>query len=81
MNANQYAAPHSERVQALVIEDIGVVLSADMPDIATRRRVFATHKELEPYWLPLCTVVKTGFEIEAGWTLANDPSPSVGRSR
>src|SRR4051812_1193486 len=75
VNAYEYAARHPERVQALIIEDIGVEIPGDMPPVLGWTGTFHTREELEnqvghrfvPY-------LRDSFrETAAGWALAFEP--------
>jgi len=79
VNAYQFAARHPERVRALIIEDIGAVVTDDISDILPWQGVFRTREELEakigsrfvPY-------LRESFrQSGAGWRLAFDPSDMV----
>jgi esterase len=47
VNAYQFAARRSERVRALIIEDIGVQISSELPDMRGWDGCFANREELE----------------------------------
>lgn len=75
VNAYQYAARYPERVQALIIEDIGVEVPGDMPPVLGWTGTFHSREELEhqvgqrfvPY-------LRDSFrETAAGWALAFEP--------
>jgi esterase len=79
VNAYQFAARHPDRVKALIIEDIGAVVTDDISFVLPWRGVFSTHEELD---------VKIGARFlpyfqdsfrhsEAGWHLAFDPQDMV----
>jgi esterase len=79
VNAYQFAARHPDRVSALIIEDIGAVVTDDISFILPWQGVFATREELEarigsrfvPYF-------REAFRhSEAGWHLAFDPHEMV----
>ncbi len=79
VNAYQFAARHPERVKALIIEDIGVVVADDISFVLPWRGAFSTREELEekigerfvPY-------LRDSFRhSEAGWHLAFDPLDMV----
>ena len=79
VNAYQFAARHPERVRALIIEDIGAVVTDDISFILPWQGVFATREELEakigsrfvPY-------LRESFrQSGAGWGLAFDPREMV----
>ena len=79
VNAYQFAARHPDRVQALIIEDIGVVVTDDISFVLPWQGVFPTREELEerigerfvPY-------LRDSFrQSEDGWRLAFDPRDMV----
>ena len=79
VNAYQFAARHPDRVKALIIEDIGAMVSDDISFILSWRGFFATREELEvkigerflPYF-------QDSFRhSDAGWHLAFDPQDMV----
>ena len=79
VNAYQFAARHPDRVRALIIEDIGSVVTDDISFILPWRGEFPTREELEerigerfvPY-------LRDSFRhSEAGWHLAFDPQDMV----
>lgn len=75
VNAFQYAARHPERVRALIIEDIGVEISSDMPPVLHWAGVFSSRLELEnQIGARLSPYLQDSFrEINGGWTLAFEP--------
>jgi esterase len=75
VNAYGFAAKHPERVLALVIEDIGVELSSDLPPMIGWAGTFANEEELENQvgdrMLPY---LRQSFRQTAeGWRLAFEP--------
>jgi pimeloyl-ACP methyl ester carboxylesterase len=79
VNAYQFAARQTVRVKALIIEDIGAMVSDDISFILSWRGFFATREELEvkigerflPYF-------QDSFRhSDAGWHLAFDPQDMV----
>jgi esterase len=79
VNAYQFAARYSDRVRALIIEDIGAVVSDDISFILPWQGLFPTREELEekvsarfvPY-------LSDSFrQSNAGWHLAFDPQDMV----
>lgn len=74
VNAYQYAARRPERVRALVIEDIGVEISDDLPPMAGWAGSFRTREELEKQLPRFAPYLRESFrETAAGWRLAFDP--------
>lgn len=76
VNAYQFAALHPEKVQALVIEDIGPIVTGDVSFVHDWSGIFPTRKELEERVGPrLAPYVKESFRHnESGWQLAFEPS-------
>lgn len=79
VNAYQFAARHPDRVNALIIEDIGAVVTDDISFVLPWRGVFSTREELEvkigTRFLPY---LQDSFRhSEAGWHLAFDPQDMV----
>jgi len=79
VNAYQFAARHPERVRALIIEDIGAVVTDDISFILPWQGLFSTREELEakigarfaPYF-------QDSFRhSDTGWHLAFDPQDMV----
>lgn len=79
VNAYQFAALHPQHVSALIIEDIGVVVTDDISFILPWEGTFATREDLAarigtrfaPYF-------KDSFrETETGWKLAFEPREMV----
>ncbi|HMG86885.1 MAG TPA: alpha/beta hydrolase [Terracidiphilus sp.] len=79
VNAYQFAARHPERVKALIIEDIGAVVTDDIGFVLPWRGVFSTREQLEvrvgarfvPY-------LSDSFRrSDHGWHLAFDPQDMV----
>ena len=75
VNAYQFAARNPGRVQALVIEDIGVVLNNDLNFVLSWKGKFKTREQLEEVvgqrYLPY---LKDSFRSDSlGWRLAFDP--------
>jgi esterase len=79
VNAYQFAARHPDRVRALIIEDIGAVVTGDISFVLPWQGVFSTREELEarigarfvPYLSD--SIRQSG----AGWRLAFDPQDMV----
>jgi len=79
VNAYQFAARHPDRVQALIIEDIGAVVTDDISFVLPWQGVFPTRDELEGLigkrFLPY---LRDSFRhSEDGWRLAFDPHDMV----
>ena len=75
VNAYRFAARHPGRVQAIIIEDIGVVLKEELSFVLNWKGVFATREQLEevvgPRYLPY---LRDSFRHDpGGWRLAFDP--------
>lgn len=79
VNAYQFAAAHPDQVRAIIVEDIGAVVSDDIRFILAWAGVFPTRQELEaridsrflPYF-------QDSFRhTSAGWSLAFDPHDMV----
>jgi esterase len=79
VNAYQFAARIPDRVQALIIEDIGAVVTDDISFILPWEGVFATREELEArIGLRFVPYLRDSFRhSEAGWHLAFDPRDMV----
>ncbi len=75
VNAYEFAAKHPERVVALVIEDIGVELSGDLPPMIGWAGTFAKEEELESQiGPPMLPYLRESFRQTAGgWRLAFEP--------
>ncbi len=79
VNAYQFAARNPERVRALVIEDIGVVVAGDTSFALAWGGLFPSREALAervgPHFLPY---LQDAFrESPAGWRLAFDPRDTV----
>ncbi len=83
VNAYQFAARHPERVSALVIEDVGAVVSDDISFILPWAGVFATREELaNQIGARFAPYFEDSFrQIENGWRLAFEPSEMVESQR
>lgn len=79
VNAYQYAARNSDRVQGLIIEDIGAVVTDDISFILPWQGLFTTREELEERIGPrLVPYLRDAFrQSDAGWHLAFDPRDMV----
>lgn len=79
VNAYQFAARHPDRVKALIIEDIGVVVSDDISFVLPWQGVFATREELkEKIGERFLPYLQDSFRhSDAGWHLAFDPQDMV----
>ena len=79
INAYEFASRCPERVIALVIEDIGVELSGDLPPMNGWSGTFASQKELEsqigPRMLPYLR--ESLRQTASGWRLAFEPNDMV----
>ena len=75
VNAYEFAARHPDRVLALVIEDIGVELSSDLPPMTGWAGTFANEQELEnQVGNRMLPYLRQSFRQTAtGWRLAFDP--------
>jgi len=75
VNAYQYAAHHAEKVKALVIEDVGATVSADMNFVLAWGGNFKTRAALaEHVGARLLPYLEDSFrQTPAGWRLAFDP--------
>ena len=75
VNAYQFAARYPDRVSALIIEDIGVVISEDTSFVLKWKGTFQTREELENRIGPrLAPYLRDSFrEVSGGWRLAFDP--------
>jgi len=75
VNAYEFAARHPDRVLALVIEDIGVELSSDLPPMTGWAGTFASEQELEnQVGSRMLPYLRQSFRQTAtGWRLAFDP--------
>jgi esterase len=75
VNAYEFAARHPERALALVIEDIGVELSGDLPPMTGWAGTFAKKEELENQvggrMLPY--LQQSFRQTSGGWRLAFEP--------
>ncbi len=79
VNAYEFASRYPKRVIALLIEDIGVELSGDLPPMTGWSGTFATEEELQtqvgPRMLPY---LRDSFRQTAnGWRLAFEPNHMV----
>jgi esterase len=79
VNAFQFAARHPEKVRALIVEDIGVVLSEDLRFTFAWGGTFPTRQALaERVGERLAPYLADAFrEVEGGWRLAFDPLDMV----
>jgi len=79
VNAYQFAARHPQRVSALIIEDIGAVVTDDISFILPWEGTFATREDLVtrigPRFAPYFE--DSIRETEAGWKLAFEPREMV----
>ncbi len=75
VNAYQYAARRPERVRALIIEDIGVEISGDLPSMTGWAGNFRTRDDLESQvGQRFAPYLRDSFrESAAGWRLAFEP--------
>ena len=75
VNAYQFAARYPDRVSALIIEDIGVIISEDTSFVLKWKGTFQTREELENRIGPrLAPYLRNSFrEVSGGWRLAFDP--------
>ena len=88
VNAYQFAAKYPTRVLALVIEDIGAVISDDISFILPWGGVFTTREELEnrigprfvPYFQDSFRQTEDG-PLGGGWKLGFEPSEMVESQR
>jgi esterase len=79
VNAYQFGARHPDRVRALIIEDIGAVVSDDISFVLPWRGIFSTREELEerigarfvPYFSDSLR------QSSDGWHLVFDPQDMV----
>ncbi len=75
VNAYEFAARHPDKVSALVIEDIGVELPAELPPMTGWGETYASREELEkqvgPRMLPYLS--QSFRQTAEGWKLAFDP--------
>lgn len=83
VNAYQFAARYPDRVRALIIEDIGVVVKDDISFVLNWMGTFETRQRLEevvgPRFLPY---LKDSFRQGTnGWRLAFDPKDMVESQR
>ena len=83
VNAYQFAARHPDRVRALIIEDIGVIVKDEISFVLNWAGTFETRHQLEevvgPRFLPyLKDSVREGTE---GWQLAFDPKDMLESQR
>ena len=79
VNAYQYAARNAERVKALIIEDVGAVVTDDISFILPWQGSFATREALElKIGARLLPYFSESFRLsDAGWHLAFDPREMV----
>ena len=79
VNAYQFAARHPERVQALIIEDIGAVVTDDISFVLPWQGIFASREELETrIGARFVPYLSDSFrQSKAGWQLAFDPRDMV----
>jgi esterase len=79
VNAYQFAARHPDRVRALIIEDIGADIAADMGFVLPWRGSFETREMLaERIGQRLLPYLQDSFRrTQAGWQLAFDPQDMV----
>lgn len=79
VNAYQFAVRHPERVEALIIEDIGPTVYADVGFVRSWSGVFQTKQELEARIdIRLLPFLRDSFRSDAeGWHLAFDPNDMV----
>lgn len=79
VNAYQFAARHPERVTALIIEDIGAVVDADISFVLPWGGVFQSREALAdqigPRMLPY--LVESIRHTSGGWRLPFDPQEMV----
>jgi esterase len=83
VNAYQFAARYPDRVRALVIEDIGVVLVDEISFVLNWTGTFETREQLEaivgPRFVPY---LKDSFRrVPEGWRLAFDPKEMLASQR
>ena len=83
VNAYQFAARHRDRVRALIIEDIGVIVKDDISFVLNWAGTFQTRQHLEevigPRFLPY---LKDSIrEDTKGWRLAFNPKEMVESQR
>lgn len=79
VNAYQFAARHPDRMQGLIVEDIGAVVKDEVRFVLSWQGIFSTQEELEakigPRFVPY---LRDSFRhSEAGWHLAFDPRDMV----
>lgn len=79
VNAYQFAARRPDRVRALVVEDVGAEVSADLRFVLPWAGTYATREQLVAKIGPrLAPYVESSFrQTPAGWRLAFDPSEIV----
>ncbi len=79
VNAYQFAARHPDRVRALIIEDIGAVVTDDISFILSWKGVFSTHEELElKIGARFVPYLSDSFRhSDAGWHLAFNPQDMI----
>ena len=79
VNAYQYAARHPARVKALIIEDIGVELSGNLPPMEGWDGTYSSSEELERRIGPrMAPYLKPSFRCTpTGWKLAFDPRDMI----
>ena len=83
VNAFQFASRHPDRVRALIIEDIGVIVKDDISFVLKWGGSFESRQQLEevvgPRFLPY---LKDSFRQDTkGWRLAFDPKDMVESQR
>lgn len=83
VNVYQFAARHPDLVRAMIVEDIGVEIAADMNFVLTWKGIFKTREELEncvgPRFLPY---LKDSFrETKEGWQLPFNPQDMLESNR
>jgi esterase len=79
VNAYQFAARHPDRVRALIIEDIGAVVTDDVSFTLAWQGVFPSREELEAkIGARFVPYLRDSFrQSETGWHLAFDPQDVV----
>lgn len=83
VNAYQFAALHPERVSALIIEDVGAVVSDDISFILPWEGTFATREDLvNQIGARFAPYLEDSFrQTESGWKLAFEPREMVASQR
>jgi pimeloyl-ACP methyl ester carboxylesterase len=83
VNAYQFAARHPDRVQALVIEDIGVVVKDEISFVLNWTGTFETQQQLQEVVGPrFLSYLKDSFRHGPdGWRLAFDPQEMLESQR